>query len=69
MSFRCSDCGEPQPPRTRPNRVVVETREVSYKSKRGGYEGVGREIAKEVVVCPNCVKERMPNGDDHSDTD
>lgn len=52
MSFRCDCCNTAQPPRTRPIRVVVETRKVSIG---GGYDGrVVTQIAKEENRCFPC---------------
>jgi hypothetical protein len=53
MSFRCECCGEPQAPRKRPNRVVVETRKVF---EGHGYDRKMRtEIAKEEDRCDVCA--------------
>jgi hypothetical protein len=52
MSFRCECCGEPQAPRKRPNRVVVETRKVF---EGHGYDKTARtEIAREQNRCDDC---------------
>jgi hypothetical protein len=61
MSFRCQRCGKPQPPGTPENKVTVATRDKIYDprydeegeliDKGGG----GREIAKEIRVCPECL--------------
>ncbi len=53
MSFKCDDCNEPQPNGTKPNKVVVETRNVTYPT-RDGQTSSGTEIVKEVDLCANC---------------
>lgn len=54
MSFRCDYCNEPQENNTKPNRVVVETRNVTYQTKDGQTPS-GTEIVKEVDLCVGCV--------------
>ena len=44
MSFRCEECDIPQPPKTKVNRVVVETRDE------------GKQIAKEKNMCAGCAE-------------
>jgi hypothetical protein len=67
--YRCEICKEVVPPRTPSHRVVVETREVRYPfradanvvvvkgklEKRNDPGGIGREIVREVIVCPRCA--------------
>ena len=53
MSFKCDNCSEPQPNGVKPNRVVVETRNVTYKT-RDGQISSGTEIVKEVNLCGTC---------------
>lgn len=74
MSFRCGICNEPQPERTKPIKIVLETRKATYPERRGmvgrapfrrevviDNGGGGWEIAEEVdacVVCAEKYKER-----------
>ena len=53
MSFKCDYCSETQPTGTKPNKVVVKTRNVTYKTKDGQTPS-GTEIVKEVDLCANC---------------
>ena len=52
MSFKCDYCSEPQANNTKPNRVVVETRNVTYQTN--GQTSTGTEIVKEVDLCVEC---------------
>ena len=52
MSFKCEYCNEPQPNGTSQNRVVVETRNVTYQTTNGTVPGT--EIVKEVNLCFSC---------------
>ena len=54
MSFKCDYCNKPQENNTKPNRVVVETRDVTYKT-RDGQTPTGTEIVKEVDLCKGCT--------------
>ena len=54
MSFKCDYCSEPQENHTKPNRVVTETRNVTYKTNDGQTPS-GTEIVKEVDLCMDCV--------------
>ena len=56
MSFKCTYCNEPQPTGTSQNRVVVETRNVTYPTKDGQTTS-GTEIVKEVNLCVTCAAE------------
>lgn len=70
--FICEGCGNVTEPRTPRTLVTVETRGVTYpyrkdanarkiggkvdkKSDKGGH---GREIVREIALCPACVAER-----------
>ncbi len=69
--YRCELCNVVQPPRTRCQKVVTETRPAEYpsrpkaQSRRVGRKGkslddpggAGYEIAKEVLACPKCAQE------------
>jgi len=63
MSFKCQVCGKPQQPRTKPNKVVTQIRNVQYspvKDAGGNYRlPVGWEICKEISVCQNCKLTRV----------
>jgi len=54
MSFKCDYCNEPQPNGIKPNKVVVETRNVTYPTTKDGQTPSGTEIVKEVDLCANC---------------
>ncbi len=54
MSFKCDNCNEPQPNDTKPSKVVVETRNVTYKARGDGQAPTGTEIVKEVDLCVVC---------------
>lgn len=54
MSFKCDYCNKPQENNTKPNRVVVETRDVTYPRTGDGNAPTGTEIVKEVNLCANC---------------
>ena len=54
MSFKCDNCNEAQENNVKPNRVVVETRNVTYKAKGDGQAPTGTEIVKEVDLCVTC---------------
>lgn len=54
MSFKCTYCNEPQPTGTSQNRVVVETRNVTYPRTEDGQVPTGTEIVKEVNLCAKC---------------
>jgi hypothetical protein len=50
MSFRCEICGEAQPSRARPTRLVIKKKEKAYPSG-----AVGFEIMSEKVACESCA--------------
>jgi hypothetical protein len=70
MSFMCGVCNKAQPNKSKPHRVVTETRRKTYPAReyrdgkstdemgrRGKIRdpgGVGTEIAKEVDACDGC---------------
>lgn len=54
MSFKCNYCSEAQPNGVKPNRVVAETRNVTYPRTGDGQQPSGTEIVKEVDLCANC---------------
>lgn len=54
MSFKCDYCSEAQENGVKPNRIVVETRNVVYNLK-DGRAPEGTEIVKEVDLCGTCV--------------
>lgn len=60
MSFRCGICHKPQPPHTKPVKVVVERRKKHYSAQVNdgvlGREGKGWEVVREVDCCSRCVK-------------
>ena len=67
--FLCELCGEVVPPKTKAERVIVEKRSRSYPSRKNANKmkrgrktvfatdpgGMGFEIVKEVLACPNCA--------------
>jgi len=53
MSFKCDYCSEAQPNGVKPNRVVTETRNVTYQT-RDGQTPSGTEIVKEANLCAKC---------------
>lgn len=64
--FVCQGCSRSFGPKVRPNRIVVEQREVTYPYREGANPrddidgtddpgGHGREIVKEVVACDPCM--------------
>lgn len=67
--YRCQQCQQVVPPKTKAHRIVVETRVRAYpfrkevntvKTYRKVYKtndegGVGREIVREIIVCPDCA--------------
>ena len=53
MSFKCDTCETAQPTHAKPNRVVVQNRNVSYKLKDGRIT-TGTEIVKELDLCGIC---------------
>jgi hypothetical protein len=64
VSFKCDGCGETQGLHVKPEKVVVEKRPVSYLNRKIDPETEkvtefvteGWEIAKELNLCPACVK-------------
>lgn len=69
--YRCELCNTVQPPRTRCQKVVTETRPTEYPSRPKAHKmrvgrkakfmddsgGAGYEIAKEALACPTCAEE------------
>ncbi|MEL6149466.1 MAG: hypothetical protein AAFR56_07560, partial [Chloroflexota bacterium] len=66
--YQCEKCNRTVPPRTKANRLVAKTRLKHYPGrltekyrKRGNVikiehnPGTGREIVREVTVCPMCA--------------
>jgi hypothetical protein len=49
-------CGVQQKPQISQARIVTETREKEYRNEAGFVVGRGREIVKELVICPTCEK-------------
>ena len=47
--FKCDKCGKVQPNRTKMNKKVTETREVTYSNG-----GSGKETVTELSVCDHC---------------
>ena len=54
MSFKCDNCSEPQRNGIKPNKVVIETRDVTYPRKADGQTPSGTETVKEVALCAKC---------------
>jgi len=61
MSFRCQNCNEPGPDRTRPQTVVTEIRRIQYPIF--GDEIPGWEIVKERKLCEICAEKTEDVGD------
>lgn len=70
MSFKCELCECAQPAKSKPTRVIVETRPRVYPErtrpgKQGNpsrvidFGGEGYEIVREVNVCSRCVEGMM----------
>lgn len=57
MSFKCNYCNESQPNGIKLNKVVVETRNVTYPRTGDGEAPIGTEIVKEVDLCAKCAGE------------
>ncbi len=57
MSFKCTYCSEPQPNGVKLNKVVIETRNVTYPRTGDGQTPSGTEIVKEVDLCAKCAAE------------
>ena len=57
MSFKCDYCDEPQPNGAKQNKVVIETRDVTYPRTGDGQTPFGTETVKEVDLCAKCVAE------------
>ena len=55
MSYICTYCNEPQPNSVKLNKVVVETRNVTYPRTAEGQLPTGTEIVKEVDLCAKCA--------------
>lgn len=56
MSFKCNICAQAQSTGTKPNKVVVSTRNVSYPAKRDGTIPTGTEIVQEIDLCNICAR-------------
>lgn len=54
MSFKCNYCSEPQPNGVKLNKVIIETRNVTYPRKGDGQAPTGTEIVKEIDLCGTC---------------
>ena len=59
MSFKCDYCSEAQENNTKPNRIVVDTRSVTYNTN--GQTTTGTEIVKEVDLCGKCEGDAKPS--------
>jgi len=64
MSFICEKCHEVVPPKTPMRKVIVETRPKTYVQvfrDKNAFEHetrhYGREIVKELKLCPKCAQE------------
>ena len=55
MSFKCERCHKGQPARTAMTKLVIKSREVTYKNAEGEVTGKGRQIVEEIAVCPKCI--------------
>lgn len=60
--FNCQKCGKTQPPHTKQEKIVLESRAVTYLSKTTLTQsgdprvvGHGHEIVKELSVCSSCT--------------
>jgi hypothetical protein len=64
MSFICCFCKKAQPDRTKPIKVVLETRRKVYPVRRDKEDevidkgGIGRETVKEAYICKYCARKR-----------
>jgi len=64
MSYKCDNCGAPQPDNTQPTRAITKTRRKVYpqRFKKVDYGppividngGKGWEIVSEQSLCPSC---------------
>jgi len=66
MSFKCQICKTPQPARTKPHKVVTETRDMQYVNldvNGNAKISVGFETVREVNMCEKCWIKRF-NGYD-----
>jgi len=70
MSFKCGICGNTSKPHQSATRIVMETRDKIYPVRMGVHKfrnrlgtkiekddpgGIGKEIAKEILICPSCA--------------
>ena len=61
--FKCDNCGEQSKPGNKCTKIVIETKEKSYKHfftkglKDVVVEGKGHETVKEVKFCTDCMKD------------
>lgn len=64
--YICENCEAQVGPRIGSNLVTIETRHKVYPPRGNDPGGVGREIVKEIRVCPDCVGplSREGNGND-----
>jgi hypothetical protein len=64
MSFICYSCKKPQPNRTKPIKIVLETRRKIYPVRRNKENevidkgGIGRETVKDAYICKYCARKR-----------
>ncbi|MCP4348384.1 MAG: hypothetical protein GY795_23095 [Desulfobacterales bacterium] len=64
--YKCEICKKSVPPSTPATRLVVKTRKTGYplrkdahkykKGRRDDLGGVGTEIVREILACPQCSK-------------
>ena len=66
MSFRCGICNEVQPVKTSITKVVLETRNKTYRVKDGKdiITTAGSEIVREVDACAKCVAANATTDED-----
>lgn len=56
--FRCQNCGVTTAPKVKANFMVVQSRDVVYVNHNMEGDEIiskGKEIVKEIKVCPACV--------------
>lgn len=73
MSYKCQSCGKGQPPRTPQHTIVAQSEVVKYTLppvERGGVAEIilGKEIKKELKVCPVCWGEHTNKQQDLAPT-
>ena len=52
--FKCDNCGGQQVAGVKPQRAVLERRDVQYRNAKGEIIGTGWEIVREVDLCGEC---------------